>query len=298
MSLPLYYFLAITAIYILMSWSLYLPYRVMQLHFLTIANMTISGYFGAFAALTWGWPFGVVFAVGILLGALVGFVISLAIGDAPCFAVVIVGFTFIYITKTVVENTEALGGTLGMFGIPHIHEDPMMSKILLLIIAYAFVLIVGILINRFDRSRLGRAASAVFVDRDLASSFGVNVKRLGMLMQTAGSALGGASGVLYAYFMRNLFPDFFTFHLIGTTMTMLFVGGYTTMWGAFFAAPVLWGLPLLLPPEVASWRVVIYGVLLVAVLVIKPEGIITKRLVYKVQNLLDFRKHKKINQEV
>jgi branched-chain amino acid transport system permease protein len=70
------------------------------------------------------------------------------------------------------------------------------------------------------------------------------------------------------------------------------------MWGAFFAAPVLWGLPLLLPPEVASWRVVIYGVLLVAVLVIKPEGIITKRLVYKVQNLLDFRKHKKINQEV
>ena len=90
MPLPLYYFLAISAIYILMTWSLYLPYRMMQLHFLTVANMTISGYFGAYAALHWGWPFGLVFPIGIVIGLLVGFFISLAIGDAPCFAVVIV----------------------------------------------------------------------------------------------------------------------------------------------------------------------------------------------------------------
>ena len=43
MSLALYYFLAIAAVYILLSWCLYLPYRVAHLHFLTVANMAMSG---------------------------------------------------------------------------------------------------------------------------------------------------------------------------------------------------------------------------------------------------------------
>mgnify|MGYP001093111197 CR=1 FL=1 len=50
--------------------------------------------------------------------------LSLFIGDAPTFAVVIVGFTFIYITRTVIENLKAVGGTLGMFGLPGIAATP------------------------------------------------------------------------------------------------------------------------------------------------------------------------------
>ena len=39
------------------------------------------------------------------------------------------------------------------------------------------------------------------------------------------------------------------------------------------SAPVLYGVPLLFPPEIASWRIVIYGALLILVLVLKPEGL-------------------------
>ena len=287
-------FFAITAIYILMSWSLYLPYRMGQLHFMTVANMTISGYFAAYASLNWNWPFIAVFFIGIILGGLIGFLVSIAIGDAPCFAVVIVGFTFIYITKTIVENVEALGGTLGLFGIPKIVENPAANRLILFFVVYALVVIVGVLIHRFDRSRLGRAASAIFVDKDLATSFGVNVKHLGMGLQTAASAIGGACGVLYAFIMRNLFPDFFTFHIIGVCMTMLFVGGYSTLWGSLLAAPVLWGGPLLFPPAIQSWRIVIYGVLLVTVLVLKPEGIITRRFVFRIGKFLSPRRKEPI----
>lgn len=294
MSATIFNFLAITAIYILMSWSFYLPYRVGQLHFMTVANMTISGYFGAYAAMNWNWPFLLVFAAGIIISGVIGFLISIAIGDAPCFAVVIVGFTFIYITKTVVENVEALGGTLGMFGIPKLAENPDTSRLLLFITTYLFVLIVGILIYRFEHSRLGRAASSIFVDQDLGTSFGVNVKHLGMGLQTAASAIGGACGVLYAYIMRNLFPDFFTFHMVGVCMTMLFVGGYSTMWGVVIAAPALWGIPLLFPPAIQSWRIVIYGVLLLVVLVLKSEGIITRRFVYKIEQFLTPKKRKEV----
>lgn len=263
-----------------MTWSLYLPYRVMQLHFLTFACMTISGYLAAYVSINVGWSFFPVFLLGILAGSVVGGVVSLAIGDAPCFAVVIVGFTFIFITKTVIENTKALGGTLGLFGVPHIHQDPMVSKMLLLLISYVCVFFVGLFIHRLDHSPLGRAASAVFVDRDIAVSSGINVKGMGILMQTAGSAIGGAAGVLYVYLMRNVFPDFFSFQLIGTCMAMLFVGGHTTLWGTLAAAPLLWGVAFVFPDEIASWRIVLYGIVLIAVLVAKPEGLITREGIY------------------
>lgn len=266
-----------------MSWSFYLPYRIGQLHFMTVANMTISGYFGAVAALHWNWPFLLVFLVGLGLGALVGYLTSYAIGDAPCFAVVIVGFTFIYITKTVVENIEFLGGSYGLFGLPGLNKN------FLLIFAYVFISIVGFFVYRFDHTRLGRAASAIFVDKTLAASFGVRAKTLGRLLQTAASGIGGASGVLYIYFMRSLSPEYFTFHLVGACMTMLFVGGYTTQWGVVLAAPLLYGIPLLFPPEIASWRIVIYGVLLIVVLVLKPEGIITRKFIHKIETVLSRR---------
>ncbi len=278
MSLPLYYFLAITAVYILMTWALYLPYRVAHLHFIVVANMAISGYFGGYAAINWNWPFLLILAAGFIIGAVIAFIVSIAIGDAPTFAVVIVGFTFIYITKTVIENWEALGSTMGMFGIPIVDH--------VLLWAYLFVLVTGFLIYRFDNSRLGRAASAIFVNRELATSFGVNTKHLGMFLQTWAGAIGGATGVLYAFIMNSLFPDFFTFHIIGITMTMLFLGGYTTMWGPLLAAPVLWGLPLLLPQEVASWKMIIYGVLLIVILLVRPEGAITRQVATRVRRVL------------
>ena len=279
----MYYFLAITAIYILMSWSIYLPYRMGQLHFMTVANMAISAYFAAYASIHWGWPFILVLIVGTGLGALIGYLVSFAIGDAPCFAVVIVGFTFIYITKTVIENTEALGGPLGIFSIPKILEDASANRSLVLSLSYFFVLLVGILIHRFEHSKLGRAASSVFIDRDLAASFGVNVKKMGQFLQTAASALGGLSGVMYTFIMRSLSPNHFTFHIIGICMTMLFVGGYSTIWGVVLAAPILWGGPLIFPDAVQSWRIVIYGSLLILILVLKPEGIITRRLVKSIE---------------
>ena len=278
MSLPLYYYLAITAVYILMTWSLYLPYRVAHLHFMVVANMAISGYFGGYAAINWHWSFLAVFAAGFLIGALVSFIVSIAIGDAPTFAVVIVGFTFIYITKTVIENWPAMGSTMGMFGIPLVNH--------ILLYAYLFVLVTGFFIYRFEHSRLGRAASAIFIHRELATSFGVNTKYLGMFLQTWAGAIGGATGVLYGFIMNSLFPNFFTFPIIGATMTMLFLGGYTTMWGPLLAAPVLWGAPLLLPTAVASWRQIIYGVLLIVILLLRPEGAITRQFIAKVQNTL------------
>src|SRR5512143_4073938 len=154
MPLPLYYFLAITAVNILMSWALYVPYRMAHLHFLVVANMAISGYTAAYMVLGLQLPFWLALLTGFVLGAVIGFIVALFIGDAPTFAVVIVGFTFIYITRTVIENTEAVGGTMGLFGLPNIGGDPSVHRWTILTILYGLVVLVGFLIHRFDHSQL------------------------------------------------------------------------------------------------------------------------------------------------
>jgi branched-chain amino acid transport system permease protein len=284
--LPMYYFLANTAINVLMSWALYLPYRVAHLHFITVANMAISGYAAGYLVGTLNVPFGWALLAGIAIAALVGYLVSLFIGDAPTFAVVIVGFAAIYITRTVIENLKAVGATLGMFGLPGIAATPAGHRWAMLGILYGLVLLVGFLLYRFDHSRLGRAASAVFTDKDLATSLGVDARRVGMLAQTISCTIAGACGVLYAFIYKSLHVDFFTFHLVGIFMTVIFVGGYATQWGSLVAAPILYGVPLLFPPAIQSWRIVIYGAALILVLVLKPEGFVTRRFVVKLERTL------------
>jgi branched-chain amino acid transport system permease protein len=286
MPLPLYYYLAISAVNILLSWAMYLPYRVAHLHFITVANMAISAYTAAYMVLHLHVPFGLALLAGFALGGVIGFVVSLFIGDAPTFAVVIVGFTFVYITRTVIENLKAVGGSLGMFGLPNVAATPAGHRWTMLALLWGLVLVVGFLISRFDRSRLGRAASAIFVDKELAASLGVNIKRLGMLLQTFSCTLAGGVGVLYGFIYKSLFLSFFDFSLVGIAMTVIFVGGYATQWGPFIMAPILYGVPLLFPPAIQAWRIVIYGALLVLVLVLKPEGFITRRFVYTLGSLL------------
>lgn len=295
MSLPLYYFLSITAVNILLSWSLYLPYRVAQLHFITVANMAISGYTAGYLVLTFHLPFGLALALGFLLGGAIGYLVSIFIGDAPTFAVVIVGFAFIYITRTVIENTPAVGGTMGMFGLPNIGGSPSIDRFVIITILYGLVAVVGFVIHRFEHSSLGRAASAVFVDKELALSLGVDIRKLGMLLQTFSCMVAGGSGVLYGFIFKSFDLNFFSFSLVGIAMTIIFIGGYTTMWGTVLAAPTLYGVPLLFPPEIASWRIVIYGALLILVLVVKPEGLITRRFVYRVEAFLSRSRKRLIN---
>jgi branched-chain amino acid transport system permease protein len=279
MPLPLYYFLSITAVNILMTWSLYLPYRVGQLHFLSVAAMAISGYGAAYMVMSLHLPFWLALLAGFLAGLVLGAVVGIFTAEAPTFTVVIVGFAFISLTRTAVKNIAALGGTLGLFDLPYLGQSPSAHRWIMLAILAMLLLLVGGGLLRFERSRLGRAASVVFADRKLASTLGIDVRSLAMLLQTASTALAGACGVLYAFIYRNIGPDFFGFALIGTYMTILFVGGYATPWGTLIAAPVLYGVPAILPSALASWTIVIYGGLLMIVLVARPEGLVTRKLV-------------------
>lgn len=255
-----------------------MPYKVGQLHFLIVACMAISAYLCGYAAKVWGCPFLLILFSGILLNVIMGYTFSLAIGEAPCFTVVIVGLTSVFIIKTVIENWKILGGTIGFFHIPAIEN--------ILFISYFLVMVIGFFIYKIDHSCLGRAASVAFTDREVAVTLGINIKKLGMLFQIISCIIAGIAGILDAFLVRSLSPEFFTFNMIGYLMCILFVGGYTTMWGTIISAFFLQAIPLIFPSSIASWRQVIYGGLLVIIILLRPEGLITRRLLWSLKSKL------------
>jgi branched-chain amino acid transport system permease protein len=81
---------------------------------------------------------------------------------------------------------------------------------------------------------------------------------------------------------RSISPLFITFRNLGLFMTILFVGGYTTPWGALLAAPILWGLPLILPEAMQPWKNAFYALALIFIILVKPEGIITRPVLRRI----------------
>jgi len=266
-----------------MGWSLYLPYRVGHLHFLPISIMAICAYFAGIASREWQWPFLVIIVVGMLIGFIISYGVSLLIGDAPCFTVVIVGLTSMFIVKTVIENWNLLGGSIGFFNIPTIRYLFLWTYLLLVFMGYLMYLI--------EDSQIARKASVIFHDRKLAASLGIRNKKIALFFHSFSGLLAGLSGILYASLIGGLTVDFFSFGIVGTLMAILFVGGYTCMWGVVLAAPLLGGIPILLPDMLIVWKQVIYGGLLIAMVCFRPQGLITRQQIIGLKNNLR-RKYK------
>jgi branched-chain amino acid transport system permease protein len=145
-------------------------------------------------------------------------------------------------------------------------------------ITYGFVLIIGFCVYRLDHSYIGRALDAVLFDQRVAATLGINMAKLSIQLQLISSAIGGLAGVLYANTFGGVFHEAFGFPLILYGMTIVIFGGMYTMWGIIIAAPVLWGVTQILPEALKSFSIIIYGALLIVMLLIRPSGIIDRKM--------------------
>ena len=177
----------------------------------------------------------------------------------------------IYIAQTVIRNLPFLGGAYGYLGIPRIGY--------LMPVTWGILIAFGIFIYRLDHSRLGRAMEMVFVDPDVAATLGVNRYWLSVSLQSLAGAMGALAGVFFAFTTGAIQPPNFGFSLLLRVICFLFVGGSTTMWGVPIFTSILWAVTVFLPVQIAEWRNIIYGVLLIVVLLLRPDGVIDKVLI-------------------
>jgi branched-chain amino acid transport system permease protein len=267
-------FLLTVGIYILLSWSFYLPFVGGQIYNGPIYSMAIGGYFAAYVSLHWGWPFPAAALGATILSGILAFMPGIGFARASGFAMAVSTLALIFIVQAVIRNLDFLGGSTGMFGIPKVKY--------LLAVTYGVIFILLVLIRRLMNSRIGKAMEAYYTSREGASALGINPISLSIFLQTVSGLVSGLAGAIYAFSLGIVFPEVFGFHLLLFVFTIVFLGGHYTMWGPLIFAPILWAIPQFTPSAIGEYSNIIYGAILVLVLILRPEGVITKEVIHSI----------------
>lgn len=139
-----------------------------------------------------------------------------------------------------------------------------------------YLVLIGILIAvfisaRVKDSRMGRAWMAMREDEDVAEAMGIELVRYKLLAFAIGAGLSGTAGAIFATKIGSIFPNSFTLIISINVLSLIIVGGLASLPGVMVGALVLVGLPELLR-EFQELRLLLFGALLVAMMLLKPEG--------------------------
>jgi branched-chain amino acid transport system permease protein len=130
------------------------------------------------------------------------------------------------------------------------------------------------LLHRLDRSWFGRACRAVRDNPEAAAAMGVNVARTKVIAFTLTSALAGLAGMVYAFVDNTVNPPIFGLENAFLLLFMVIVGGSGRQAGAVIGAVLLYLLPYALSPLIGHHHALVFGVLMLAAILIQPRGLI------------------------
>jgi ABC-type branched-subunit amino acid transport system permease subunit len=193
------------------------------------------------------------------------------------FAIGTLGFALV--TQVVATNwVEFTRGPLCVTGIarPEIALGSLRLQVVTLPqyywLALMAVALTALLYRGLTTFRIGRAFSAVRDNDSLAMSAGINPLKYRMLAFVIGAAVAGGVGALYVHYLTVLCPEELGIGLTVNLLVMLFLGGVGSLRGVLLGAVLVTALPEVL--RIApTWRLVIYGLLLLTIVIRAPEGL-------------------------
>ncbi|MFN8441097.1 MAG: hypothetical protein U0175_10025 [Caldilineaceae bacterium] len=237
---------------------------------------------GFVAQKTGAWTFWealpVAFIVAIIAGVLLGIPVLRIRGDY--LTIITLGFgEIIRILAGSNWLTPYTGGAQGIAAIPAIEIPGLFSisgpdkpqKLFYLILFCCIV--AGFVATRLKHSRLGRAWMAVREDEDVAEAMGINLVQTKLLAFAAGAAFSGISGAIFASKIGSIYPHSFQLLISFNILALIIIGGMGNIWGVMLGALVLVGLPELLR-EFSEFRLMVYGVVLIFMMLQRPEGLL------------------------
>jgi len=168
-----------------------------------------------------------------------------------------------------------VGGAQGILQIPApdpIGRDPQSLYYPIV----AFCVLAAICAWSLYHSRVGRAWTAMREDEEVAEATGINTTKYKLLAFASGAVFGCIGGAFFAVKVGSVFPHSFDIEVSINALAIVILGGIGSIPGVIVGAAVLVGLPELLR-EFAEYRVLIYGAVLVAMMLLRPEGLIPNR---------------------
>jgi branched-chain amino acid transport system permease protein len=136
-----------------------------------------------------------------------------------------------------------------------------------------FCVLGAIVAYRLAHSRVGRAWNAMREDEGVAEATGINTTNYKLLAFSLGAVFGCTAGALFAVKIGSVFPHSFEILVSITALAVIILGGMGSIPGVIVGALALVGLPELLR-EFDEYRLLVYGAVLVAMMLVRPEGLI------------------------
>jgi branched-chain amino acid transport system permease protein len=175
-------------------------------------------------------------------------------------------------------------------GIELFKLELLMFYILVLVVVAISVVLTG----RLDNSRIGRAWVAIREDEVAAQAMGVPLVRTKLIAFATGASFAGAMGVLYAAKFSFVSPESFNFQQSISILAMVVLGGLGSIQGVILGAAIVIilnqlaltafsnflndlrrsGLPLPSQFEPAQYQQLIYGIILIVMMIVRPKGLI------------------------
>jgi branched-chain amino acid transport system permease protein len=248
----------------------------------------IGGFLAGYLAVKHGWGFVPTLLIAIAGGALVGALLGLPALTLGTEHLILLTLAVQTATIAIVLAIPALGGVYGLQGLPfpevlgHSFGLPAQWTVPLLISA-GVVLAICLGINQ---SRVGRVLRGIREDEVATKSLGKNVfaYKVGIFSLTAGMA--AFAGALFVYYSGIVSPDQFGMNLSISIVVMVVVGGSGNFLGSLLGAAFVVGSTpffeevIKLSNDTASLvRLIAYGVVLIAVLLIRPEGLLPEGII-------------------
>lgn len=221
----------------------------------------------------------VVFLIALIGGAAFAGIVSYLFGlpvlelGSDYFGISTLGFSII--VKVLLDNSDTIlpftemKGAMGMIGIPRWTTWPWVFFSLILVL---------VIMRNILHSSTGRAIVSVREDERAAELVGIDVAQSKVLAFVIGSVFAGFAGGIRAHDLAFLHPQSFNFIQSFNPLIIVVFGGLGSMSGTLFTG-FLWilllegVLRLYLPQGFETWRFVVYPLLLLVMMLLRPEGL-------------------------
>ena len=229
--------------------------------------MAIGAYISAIVSTRLGLPVSIAFPTAILAGALAAGLVSVFIGKLTLnlkgdyFCIATMGFG--EAIRVILNNVNYVGGARGWANLPQYTTWWIVLGLDVILVVFTWNII---------NSRQGRNMVAVREEELAAQMAGVNTFRSKMVALVVSAALAGIAGALMANYIQFIRPTMFNMAKSTDLTIMVIFGGLGSISGTIVGTFLLVSLPEIFR-NFAQWRLVIYGLAVIVIMVGRPQGI-------------------------
>lgn len=270
--------LIILCLSVIYAYAIFLPAASGQLNLGAAGFITLGAYTSGWLNLSdgLGLPMAYSIVLSMVFVGAIGFAISFPIQRTRGVYMVLATFAFAEVVSGIAINMEFLGGAAGMPVEAHAPVEIVVG-VAIAVILFCFY---------FMSTRLGLALRSIHDDENVALLFGVDVRMAKVVAFTVGGMLAGLGGAMYGHHYNYVEAQ--TFNVLLSIYILLYVllGGTQTAWGPLIGAVFFTVIPELfrqLAIEMGSnWladsRFIFFGMFIVLMMVVRPEGVVTRTM--------------------